>query len=50
VPNLVFIELTEDGQGMETRKVGHRQFTCVSRGSAIESLPPALMFELSRPR
>jgi hypothetical protein len=46
----VFIELTEDGQGMETRKVGHRQFTCVSRGSAIESLPPALMFELSRPR
>ena len=50
VPNLVFIELTEDGQGMESRKIGSRQFTCVSRDSAIESLPPALMFELSRPR
>lgn len=50
VPNLVFVELTEDGQGLETRKVGNRQFSCVSRGSVIESLPPALMFELSRPR
>lgn len=50
MPQLVFIELTEDGQGMETRKVGNRQFTCVSRNAVIESLPPALMFELSRPR
>ena len=50
MPQLVFIELTEDGQGMETRKVGSRQFTCVNRNAVIESLPPALMFELSRPR
>lgn len=50
MPHLVFIELTEDGQGMETRRIGQRQFTCVSRDSIIESLPPALMFELSRPR
>lgn len=50
MPHLVFIELTEDGQGMETRKVGNRHFTCVSRNAAIESLPPALLFELSRPR
>ena len=49
-PQLVFVELTEDGQGMETRTVGKRQFTCVSRSAAIESLPPTLMFELSRPR
>lgn len=50
MPHLVFIELAEDGQGMETRKVGNRQFTCVSRNAVIESLPAALMFELSRPR
>ncbi len=50
MPHLAFIELTEDGQGMETRKVGNRQFTCVSRNAIIESLPAALIFELSRPR
>lgn len=50
MPKLVFIELTEDGQGLTTRRVGDRQFNCVSRGSLVESLPPALMFELSRPR
>jgi hypothetical protein len=50
MPKLAFIELTEDGQGMETRKVGRREFSCVSRGAIIESLPAALMFELSRPR
>lgn len=50
MPQLVFIELTEDGQGMQTRKVGARQFTCVGRNAIIESLPPALIFELSRPR
>lgn len=50
MPKLAFIELTEDGQGMETRKVGKREFTCVSHGAIIESLPAALMFELSRPR
>lgn len=50
MPKLVFIELSEDGQGLETRHVGDRPFSCVSRASIIESLPPALMFELSRPR
>jgi hypothetical protein len=50
MPKLVFIELTEDGQGLTTRRVGDRQFSCVSRGTIVESLPPALMFELSRPR
>jgi hypothetical protein len=50
MPHMVFIELTEDGQGVETRQVGGRQFSVVARSSIIDSLPPALMFELSRPR
>jgi hypothetical protein len=50
MPHLAFIELAEDGQGMESRTVGNRQFSRVSRAAVIESLPAALMFELSRPR
>lgn len=50
MPALVFVELAEDGQGVDTRTVNGRQFSRVSRGSIIDSLPPALMFELSRPR
>lgn len=50
LPHLVFIELTEDGQGVQTRQVGQRRFSCVPRAAIIESLPPALIFELSRPR
>lgn len=50
VPHLVFIELSEEGQGLPTRTVGQRRFTCVGLDSIVESLPAALMFELSRPR
>lgn len=50
MPHLVFIELTDDTQGLQSRTVGQRRFSCVGLGSLIESLPPALMFELSRPR
>jgi hypothetical protein len=50
MPHLVFIELAEEGQGLATRTVGGRQFSCVSSNAIIESLPPTLMFELSRPR
>lgn len=50
MPQLVFIELADDGQGLETRQVGQRRFSRVSLATAIESLPPALMFELSQPR
>jgi hypothetical protein len=50
MPKLVFIELSDDGKGLETRRVGDRQFSSLSLSSVIESLPPALMFELSRPR
>lgn len=48
--NLVFIEITEDGEGLETRQVGNRQYSRVASNAIVESLPPALMFELSRPR
>lgn len=50
MPALVFVELSEDGQGLSTRKVGERSFSCLPRTAIIESLPAALMFELSRPR
>ena len=50
MPKLVFIELSDDGKGLETRRVGERHFSSLSLSSVIESLPPALMFELSRPR
>lgn len=50
VPTLSFIELAEEGTGFEVRKVDDRQYACVSRGSIIEALPAALMFELSRSR
>ena len=50
MPHLVFVELADDGQGVVTRKVGAVSFSRVSLSSAIESLPPTLMFELSRPR
>jgi hypothetical protein len=50
MPHLVFVELADDGQGVETRTAGALRYSRVSLGSAIESLPPTLMFELSRPR
>lgn len=50
VPTLSFIELAEEGKGFEVRKVDDRQYACVARGSIIEALPAALMFELSRAR
>lgn len=50
MPQLVFIELAQDGQGPPARRAGERRFSCVSLDAIIESLPPTLMFELSRPR
>jgi len=50
VPTLSFVELAEEGRGFEVRKVDDRQYACVARGSIIEALPAALMFELSRMR
>lgn len=50
MPRLAFIELTEDGQGVHAQRIGEREFSRVPRGAIIESLPAALMYELSRPR
>ena len=50
VPKLVFIELAEEGRGVQTRRIGARQFSSIGRGTLVESLPPTLMYELSRPR
>lgn len=50
MPKLVFIELAEDGQGLQTQRVSEREYSRVGRDAIIESLPAALMYELSRPR
>lgn len=50
MPGLVFIELVEDGQGLQTQRIGEREFSRLPRGALVESLPAALMYELSRPR
>jgi CheY-like chemotaxis protein len=48
VPNLAFIQLAEQGKAFEVLNVGGRQFASVGRDAIIESLPAALLFELSR--
>ena len=48
VPNIAFIRLAEQGKAFEVLNVGGRQFASVGRDAIIESLPSALMFELSR--
>lgn len=50
MPTLVFIEIAEQGKGYQVRQVDGRPFASVGREAIIESLPAALMFELSRPR
>jgi hypothetical protein len=48
VPTLAFIQITEDSKSFEVRQVGERQFASVGRAAIMQSLPAALMFELSR--
>ncbi len=48
VPNIAFIRLTEHGKAFEVLNVGGRQFASVGRDAILESLPAALIFELSR--
>lgn len=48
VPNIAFIRLADQGKAFEVLNVGGRQFASVGRDAIIESLPAALMFELSR--
>jgi CheY-like chemotaxis protein len=48
VSNLAFIQLAEQGKGFQVLNLGGRQITSVGRDGILESLPAALMFELSR--
>lgn len=50
MPKLAFIELAEEGRGLQTREIGDRMFSRIGRDTLVESLPAALMYELSRPR
>jgi hypothetical protein len=48
VPSLAFIQIAEQGKAVEVLNVGGRQLTSVGRDAIVESLPEALLFELSR--
>ncbi len=48
LPTLAFVQITEDGKGFEVRAAGGRDAVCVARAAIGDSLPTALMFELSR--
>ena len=48
VPNIAFIRLADQGKAFEVLNVGGRQVASVGRDAIIESLPAALLFELSR--
>ncbi len=48
LPTLAFVQITEDGKGFEVRAAGGRDAVCVARAAIGDSLPAALMFELSR--
>ncbi len=46
--HLAFIQIAEQGKGMQVMNVGGHQITSVGRDAIIESLPEALAFELTR--
>ena len=48
VPGLAFIQIAVQGKAFEVLNLGGRQFASVGRDAIIESLPAALLFELSR--
>ncbi len=48
VPTVSFICIAEQGKAFEVLNVGGRQFASVGRDAIAESLPAALLFELSR--
>ncbi|MBA4177545.1 MAG: hypothetical protein C0505_13470 [Leptothrix sp. (in: Bacteria)] len=47
-PRLAFIQIAEQGRAMQVMNVGGHQLTSVGRDALIESLPEALIFELTR--
>jgi len=48
VPSFVFIEIAEEGNAFELSGEGPQHFAIVGRNAVLESLPSALIFELSR--
>lgn len=47
LPQFVFIEVSEDGHGLQVAAQGERRLARVGREGLLESLPSALYFELS---
>jgi hypothetical protein len=48
VPTICFVAIAEQGKAFEVLNVGDRQFASVGRDAILDSLPAALLFELSR--
>lgn len=47
-PNMAFISISDEGKAFEILNEGGRSFASVGRADILESLPAALLFELSR--
>jgi CheY-like chemotaxis protein len=47
-PQMAFINIAEEGKAFEVLNLGGRQFASVGRAAIMDSLPAALLFELSR--
>jgi hypothetical protein len=47
-PDLAFVEIAEDGESLETAGFGGQGQARVSRAAIRNSLPAALLFELSK--
>lgn len=47
-PQMAFISIADEGKAFEVLNVGGRQWASVGRAAIVESLPAALLFELSR--
>ena len=48
LPSLAFVQIAEDGRAFEVLNVNDRQFASVGRGAIGQSLPAAMLFEMSR--
>lgn len=47
-PQMAFISIADEGKAFEILNLGGRQIASVGRAAIVESLPAALLFELSR--
>jgi hypothetical protein len=48
VPTLAFIEISEQGRGLEVSDLGGQRTSRVGRDAIVSALPNALMFELAK--